>query len=134
MLHGDFGVGLLLLLLLLRAPALRRERVNALLFKEEGSLVRVFFLLPHMFCSTLPSSRSKSRSGELAPSVDVAVLEDDVGMDIFWTPKSEMCPKCAQKVSYVQNVTKTCLKVHNVSKMCPTWLKIWSHFGNVFEK
>ena len=56
----------------------------------------------------------------------LSVLEHDVGMVTFWTPKSEMCPKCDQNVpkmcpkpKYVQNVTKMCLKVTNVPKMHP---------------
>ena len=94
-----------------------------------GDIRRGSIDLPLVFTHRSPSPQS-------AP-----VLEHDAGMDIFWTPKSEMCPKCVQNVpkmcrksKYVQNVTKTCLKVHNVSKMHPTWLKVWSHFGHVFEK
>ena len=43
------------------------------------------------------------------------VLQHDVGMVTFWTPKSEMCPKCVQS----PNIFKMCLKVTNVSKIHP---------------
>ena len=60
----------------LRRRAESHRRVNALLFKEEGSLVRVFFpeslppSLPHMFCTLPSSSRGKSvRPPEVASSL-----------------------------------------------------------------